>query len=394
MTKFVSLFSGCGGFDYGFSRHFQCAGAYDIESIAIDSYRKNFSSEAFIHDLSGFDLPNQSSLTDVDILLSGSPCQGFSTIGKRRVDDPRNLLIYAAPEIAKQLKPKIVICENVPGVKAGQHAKFWSELKQRLFVQGYRVEEFFYDFSNYGLAQTRRRLFLIAYKGRKIDRKFLELTKCKPNTLKEVLKNVGLAEGHGRRVGLTQKDLQISRMIAEGKKLSNVRGGNNSVHTWTIPEVFGDVKNSEKQLLEALLRYRRRFRVRDFGDADPVSIRILDEHYKKPYKRDLKSLIKKKYVVEKGDGLYDLKGSFNGKYRRLSYDKPSYTVDTNFGNPKYFLHPKEDRGFSVREAARIQGFPDDFIFDGSISQQFRLIGNAVPPYISEKLAKIIRDAFY
>jgi len=334
VAKFISLFSGCGGFDYGFSQHFQCAGAYDIEPVAIDSYQRNFSSDAFIHDLSEFDLPNQSSLTDIDILLSGSPCQGFSTIGKRRIDDPRNKLIYAAPEIAKKLKPKIVICENVPGVKAGQHSIFWDELKQRLLDQKYKVEEFVYDFSNHGLAQTRRRLFLIAYKGKKIDREALELSVSNQVTLKDVITNVDNIEDHAYRVRLAERD------------------------------------------------------------ADPVSIGTLEEHYKKPYKKNLKSLINKGYVVEKAEGLYDLKGSFNGKYRRLSYDKPSYTVDTNFGNPKYFLHPKEDRGFSVREAARIQGFPDKFVFEGSVSQRFRMIGNAVPPNISEKLAKIIKDVFY
>jgi len=394
VAKFISLFSGCGGFDYGFSQHFQCAGAYDIEPVAIDSYQRNFSSDAFIHDLSEFDLPNQSSLTDIDILLSGSPCQGFSTIGKRRIDDPRNKLIYAAPEIAKKLKPKIVICENVPGVKAGQHSIFWDELKQRLLDQKYKVEEFVYDFSNHGLAQTRRRLFLIAYKGKKIDREALELSVSNQVTLKDVITNVDNIEDHAYRVRLAEKDLEISKKISQGKKLSNVRGGDNSVHTWNIPDIFGEVSTSEQELLEALLKFRRRFRVRDFGDADPVSIGTLEEHYKKPYKKNLKSLINKGYVVEKAEGLYDLKGSFNGKYRRLSYDKPSYTVDTNFGNPKYFLHPKEDRGFSVREAARIQGFPDKFVFEGSVSQRFRMIGNAVPPNISEKLAKIIKDVFY
>lgn len=394
MTNFISLFSGCGGFDLGFSKYFQCKGAYDIEPIVIDTYRKNFSSDAFVHDLSNFDLPNIESLSSVDVLLAGSPCQGFSTIGKRRLDDPRNELLFVAPEIAKKINPKIAICENVPGAKSGQHAKYWEELKSRFRAQGYNIEEFSYDFSKYGLAQTRRRLFLIAYKGKKISRESLELKKASPVSLRDVLAGVALVQGYDQRIKLTDNDLQISQMIPQGKKLSNVRGGSNSVHTWSIPDVFGEVTDDERELLETLLKYRRRFRVRNFGDADPVADNTLENHYKKPYKRNLRSLIKKGYVVVKGEGLYDLKGAFNGKYRRLSYEKPSYTVDTNFGNPKYFLHPDENRGFSIREAARIQSFPDHFVFEGTTLQQFRMIGNAVPPHISEKLAKVIREIFY
>lgn len=67
------------------------------------------------------------------------------------------------------------------------------------------------------------------------------------------------------------------------------------------------------------------------------------------------------------------------------------TVDTRFGNPIYFLHPEEDRGFTVREAARIQGFPDDFVFKGSLVEMYRMIGNAVPPPLSEIVANIVRD---
>ncbi|HMG66240.1 MAG TPA: DNA cytosine methyltransferase, partial [Chitinophagaceae bacterium] len=78
--------------------------------------------------------------------------------------------------------------------------------------------------------------------------------------------------------------------------------------------------------------------------------------------------------------------TFNGKYRRLCYTKVSPTVDTRFGNPKYFLHPEEHRAITVREAARIQGFPDNFIFKGNKAEQYRMIGNAVPPKMSHWLA--------
>ena len=71
--------------------------------------------------------------------------------------------------------------------------------------------------------------------------------------------------------------------------------------------------------------------------------------------------------------------------------EPSTTVDTRFGNPIYFLHPEEDRGFTVREAARIQGFPDNFVFGGSLVEMYRMIGNAVPPPLSEIIADIVKN---
>ena len=100
-------------------------------------------------------------------------------------------------------------------------------------------------------------------------------------------------------------------------------------------------------------------------------------------------------LTEKGylksvEGGVDLVGTFNGKFRRLAWDKPSCTVDTRFGSPRYFLHPSQQRGFTVREAARIQGFDDSYIFAGSEKSQYRLIGNAVPPPLGELAAKFAK----
>jgi DNA (cytosine-5)-methyltransferase 1 len=86
-----------------------------------------------------------------------------------------------------------------------------------------------------------------------------------------------------------------------------------------------------------------------------------------------------------------LSHTFNGKYRRLSYAHPSPAVDTRFGTPAYYLHPEEPRGFTAREAARIQGFPDSFFFEGTKATQFKMIGNAVPPPVAESIATAIKE---
>jgi len=394
MSSYISLFCGCGGFDYGFSHHFECLGAYDYEKTAVDTFKENLSDKVFLHDLSDINLPNLHEAKQAEILLAGSPCQGFSTVGLRKFDDPRNALIYKAAEIAGVVNPKVVICENVPAVKSGKHAAYWNNLISKFEGLGYHTEEFLYDLSKYGLAQTRKRLFLIAYKGERVDRAHLELEESGELNLGGVLDGVEGVSDHSVNGFVRDIDKEIASKIAPGQKLSNVRGGVNAVATWHIPQVYGHITDSEQELLEHIRALRRRYRVRKSGDADPVSSELLRKYHGESYKKDLISLISKGYVVEKGHELFDLKGTFNGKYRRLRLDKPSYTVDTNFGNPRYFIHPVEDRGFSVREAARIQGFPDSFVFKGGIAHQYRMVGNAVPPVISRKIASKISKVFF
>jgi len=181
----------------------------------------------------------------------------------------------------------------------------------------------------------------------------------------------------------------IAKRIGPGQKLCNVRGGPRSVHTWEIPEVFGGTTKSERALLEGIMYLRRKLRCRDSGDADPVSGSDLYRFLGVPVLRTLDALIAKSYVREV-DGKYDLAQSFNGKFRRLAWDRPSYTVDTRFGDPRYFLHPDSNRGLTVREAARIQGFPDSFVFDGPERVQYKMVGNAVPPPVGHAVAEFVQ----
>jgi DNA (cytosine-5)-methyltransferase 1 len=102
----------------------------------------------------------------------------------------------------------------------------------------------------------------------------------------------------------------------------------------------------------------------------------------------IKELIKKGYLCKKKRGV-DLARAFNGWFRRLNGTGFSPTVDTRFGRSNYFLHPTKNRGLTVREAARLQTFPDSFIFEGTVAEQYRMIGNAVPPKLAEVIARYI-----
>ncbi|MFU1517785.1 DNA cytosine methyltransferase [Vreelandella alkaliphila] len=387
--NFVSLFAGCGGMDLGFKKAgFNPVVAYDIWNVAIENYRKNIGDHGQVVDLSSWSKPKD---LKCDLVLAGSPCQGFSTIGKRDLEDPRNSLIKKAVEIALSLKPKIIVLENVPGLLQGKHKKYWSFIINELQSKGYQTKTFLLDARDFGLPQSRRRVFIIASSSKTDFDAFNFSSEIKP--LSECLENVlGLPNHDPNILDLKSKDYIIASKIMPGKKLCNVRGGEASVHTWDIPEVFGNISKKERLVLEAIMRLRRRNRRREIGDADPVEIEKINLEV--GFRSDLlvSKLIDKGYVRVVG-GFYDLANTFNGKYRRADPNGISYTVDTRFGDPKCFLHPVENRGFSVREAARIQGFPDDYIFTGNKRDQYKMIGNAIPPImakgIAEKILQII-----
>lgn len=386
--RFVSLFSGCGGLDLGFIKAgFIPVAAYDIWPLAVENYRQNIGQHAHIWDLSKGILPKQDRC---DVVLAGSPCQGFSTAGKRQFDDPRNGLLQSAVSIAIGLVPKVMVFENVPGLLQGAHKKHFESACNKLHAAGYRTRTVVVDARDSGIPQSRRRVILVAWNtGANFDP---VIAVRDPTTLEQAIANVvGLPNHEPVGIERGSADIKIAARINAGQKLCNVRAGNASVHTWQIPEVFGEVTRTEKELLEMVMRLRRRLRVRDVGDADPVPRQALEEELGRKVAKEIRGLVRKGYLREI-DRAVDLTQTFNGKYRRASPSGVSYTVDTRFGDYRYFLHPVEQRGFTVREAARIQGFPDTYKFSGPVREQFRLVGNAVPPTMGMLVGEMIKPA--
>jgi DNA (cytosine-5)-methyltransferase 1 len=273
--------------------------------------------------------------------------------------------------------PKVLVVENVSGSLSGDHSRYWEALNYTMRLAGYRTNTMRLQAADLGMAQLRRRVLFFAWRtGRDIR---FTAPSLPPGKLRTVLEGVGNQPNHNpRRLQRHSRDWQIAQHIKPGQKLSNVRGGQNAVATWDIPTIFGSITEHERTVLELLRRLRRQERQRDHGDADPVSIARLEAALGDHFHRLLEGLISKGYL-RRIDGGVDLVGTFNGKFRRLAWDRPSCTVDTRFGAPRYFLHPSQQRGFTVREAARIQGFPDTYVFRGNENAQYRVIGNAVPP---------------
>ncbi len=390
-SSFVSLFCGCGGLDLGFIQAgFRCRAAFDSDPVSVVTYRQNLG-DATLLDLSRNQIAFDA-LQGSDLVLAGPPCQGFSTLGKRNPEDVRNDLLVTAGRIALRIRPKVILVENVVGVIAGRQKRYWNYLLQLLRDAGYSALELRCEASQMGVPQRRTRMVMLAW-----------------NTGSNLLPILPTRHGHSLALAIqsveglpnhTPKYLEpgsklskIANRIGPGQKLSNVREGPRSVHTWDIAEVFGNTSARERNLLRVLLRLRRRQRRRDNGDADPVSARMLTRHLRIPVTPLLQRLQRAGYIRRLGC-YYDLCHTFNGKFRRLRSDEVVPTVDTRFGDPWYFLHPTENRAFTVREAARFQGFPDWFEFPNESRSTFRLIGNAVPPPMARCLADFIRKALF
>lgn len=383
---FASLFSGCGGFDLGFtSCGFRSKGAFDFDSEAVENFRLNVGIAVNRVDLTN-GIPAEHLFYDIDALIAGPPCQGFSTAGKRLVNDERNHLLTLTGTLARRVFPKVLVVENVSGALSGEHAKYLKSLNNSMRDAGYRTHTICCQAADMGMAQLRRRIFFFAWRtGINIE---FTLPKLPVGDLRSVLRGASKLPNHDPlKLIKDSREWSIAGRIKPGQKLCNVRGGPNAVPTWDIPEVFGSVTKHERTVLELLRRLRRQDRRRDHGDADPVSFARLEAALGSKFLKLVEGLILKGYLKRVEDGV-DLVGTFNGKFRRLEWDKPSCTVDTRFGSPRYFLHPSQQRGFTVREAARIQGFPDSYVFQGTTQAQYRVIGNAVPPPLGAFAAEL------
>lgn len=383
-----SLFSGCGGFDIGFEQEgFRLISAFDIDPQVVAAYNENVAPVASVCDLS-VETPQ----IKPDVLIAGSPCQGFSTAGKRVLNDPRNDLLIRAGQIALALKPKVFVLENVPAAISGRHGSRWDLVERMLKDAGYHVARIIAEGPMSGVPQLRKRLFLLSWTGNGTIRCEPEVKKAP--RLQTSLANVEGLSGHDPiLMARSSREKKIAARIGPGQKLCNVRISPAAVPTWDIPEVFGRVSASERRVLEAIVRLRRRDRRRDFGDADPVSQSAVSASLRRPCETDIRRMIEAGYLRRVGRYI-DLKHTYNGKFRRLSLDGLSPTVDTHFGDPGLFLHPTADRGLTPREAARIQGFADGFKITGPRTPAFRMIGNAVPPPMASRLAKFIRETIF
>ncbi len=352
--KVLDLFSGCGGFSYGFQEaEFNVVLGVDNAPIALKTFKLNHTnSEVFNIDLSKDENLKEivaflKSKGGVDIIIAGPPCQGFSLTGSRKEDDERNRLFYAVFAIAKLLKerPKAIIIENVPGLATLYKGKAKKEIERNFKESGYTYNSQILYAPNYGVPQIRKRLFF-----------------------------VGLQKKYGV-FDFPEPILEEKDYVTCGDAISD------------LPTLESDLgKESVPYTSEALNEYQKKMREK----SD-----IIHNHIGTKHTDLVKSVIAQ---VPEGGNHKDLpKGvgesrKFNEAWTRYHSKKPSKTIDTGHRN---HFHYKFNRVPTVRENARLQSFPDNFIFLGTKTNQYRQVGNAVPPllgyYIALKLKEVLNN---
>lgn len=361
--KYFDLFSGCGGMSWGFHEaQIENTGAVDFWEPAEIVYKKNYPKSEF-RKLDLFDNKNikevilwQKKLKP-DIIIGGPPCQGFSTLGKRSSTDRRNNLVKTFLDIAKSIGPKFFILENV---KAIVNTKYDEKITYAEFIKKhslkstkslpfkYNVHCFVLNSIHFGTAQTRQRAFFIGV------RNDLSLSS-------EQIKSM-IDKYYEPALNLEDVIFDLPRLAAgegEEKLIFNNRAIFNHKAMGHGVELVNRLK------------------------CVPPGGGLLDvkDHLLTPHLQKMKS------------GAYGSGGHVKNIYGRLEWNKPSGTIIAGMDKITCgrYVHPEDDRLLTVRECARIQSFPDNFIFTGGLVTQYYLVGNSVPPKMSHVLARTILD---
>jgi len=398
--------------DIGFQQAgFDVIWANDIDKSACQTYSNNLSDQ-----IQNADVKNISSdeIPQADVVIGGFPCQGFSIIGTRRLNDERNFLYQSMKRIIHDKNPKFFVAENVKGLTNIAKGKVLETILQEFRDIGYTVDWRILNAQDFGLPQHRERVIIIGNRigvenpfpsptHGLISANTVIQSSLFPSSSPLLMPYLTLRDAIGdieeletlpnHQVELIWKTrhpewLEIMNHISEGQKLCNIRLGERSVHTWDIPKVYGEVSTVERNVLMAIAAHRRHKRYGE-KDGNPLALSDIYPLIKiENLPEVLDCLVQKEYLIRVEDK-FELKNSFNGLFRRLRWSEPSEAVLTVFNSPRYYIHPSQDRPFSVREVARIQGFPDDFIFFGTLKDQYTQIGNAVPPLLARKIAEQI-----
>lgn len=423
----VSLFAGCGGLDLGFREHgFDMIYAADNDPEAVEAFRYNIGDHIKLRDVRDANFREDVlAIGRADVVLGGFPCQGFSKAGPKKSDDVRNNLYQEMHWAISTLNPKIFIAENVDGLSQNFGGTLLRAIVDDFSNLGYRVEYRIIDAVAFGVPQHRRRIIFVGVRAdqpefcwpeathrlprrngeAEIKTRESDLFSFKPEiqlsepvSIDQAISNlpsIGTIADHIVTSDWPEKYNYIIRAIKPGQKLCNVRHAATSVYSWQIPDAFGYASDKQIKILEAIGANRRHKKYGSIPNGNPLSKLDIEQILGHSVDdNDLDRLLDLGYL-KIISGKFDLKGAMfcSGLFKRPIKTAPSPTVLTNFHNPRYFIHPTEDRPFSIRECARLQGFPDSFQFIAagvSLVGAYRLIGNAVPPPVGRALALATR----
>ncbi len=338
----IDLFCGAGGLSSGFeAAGFTVLLGNDIDEVAGRTFAANHNGAVFlpgsVQDISAAQLLRNSGLAkgELTCLVGGPPCQGFSVYNHQRgMHDQRSHLFKDYLRIVAGLLPQWIVMENVTGLLSIEGGRVIGQISCALQDLGYRVEWRVLKTEDYGVAQERRRVVFIGTRT------------------KHAVQFPALTHGIGKKPFVT-----IKQAIGDLPALENggkYAGAKPNLHNHAAPKL------SEINL-------RRMKHIPPGGSWRDIPVALLPEGMKKAKRSD-----------------------HTKRYGRMKWDGLSCTIltkcDVHWGA---YIHPEQDRAISVREAARLQSFPDNFVFSGSMTDQFVQVGNSVPPLMAQRIAETI-----
>lgn len=343
----IDLFAGVGGLSLGFEMEgFDILLANEFDQSIATAYKENHkSSNVVVGDITSLDLSKVFGeyVNKIDVVIGGPPCQGFSQKGKRKtINDERNFLFKHYVEVVKFVKPKYFVMENVPNLLTAEKGFFLNEIKGLFKGYGYSIRYGVLNAADYGVPQNRRRAIIIG--------KYLATPPELPLPCKQ--------------------KVTIWDAISDLAYLESGEG-----------EFEQEYRNSPKSDYEKKMRKGSKILYNHM--ATKHSALALERLSLIPPNAG-KEVLPKEHIT---------KSVYSGTWSRMKQNDVAVTITTRFDTPSSgkFTHPFLNRAITVREAARLQSFPDTFKFIGSKMSQMKQVGNAVPPLLARKIARVIMN---
>ena len=353
--KAVDLFCGAGGLSSGLKKSgFDVALGVDIDQAALRTYKKNIKRAKVLNKdiglVSSEEIEKLAGIKKGDcFLLAGCPpCQGFSNLGKRDVDDVKNKLVYEFVRLIFELEPCFILMENVPGMSKGVGKEIFSDVVEKL-KKKYCVQYSTLNAADYGVPQIRKRLVMHGVR-KDVYANLLEILKED-----EISLLPKATHSKNKKDGL-KKWVTVRETIMD---LPELKAGEEAECIGTANHIARKLSKTNEKRLDNIRK--------NGGDRANVANELQLECHKK------------KNV------------SYTDTYGIINLDKPAPTITsgcTTISKGRYG-HPTQNRGLSVREAARLQSFDDKFIFIGNMGEMSLQVGNAVPPKLAQASAREI-----
>ena len=351
--KAIDLFCGAGGLSTGLKKSgFRLCLGVDIDEKALKTYKCNLKrTKVLKEDIKKVTGEKITELTGINrrdnFLLAGCPpCQGFSSLGKRDANDEKNELVYEYIRIINELEPSFILMENVPGMSTGVGKEIFKQVVKEL-KENYHVEYATLNAADFGVPQIRKRLVLHGIRNDVYDN--LGLDKEKQKLLPKPTHSKEKKKGYRKWVTVRKAIFDLP-ILGAGESYDD-----------------GIIKNHKaRSLSETNIERLREIRLHG-GDREMISEELQLECHKKE------------------------NVSYTDTYGIIDPDKPAPTITsgcTIISKGRY-CHPTQNRGLSIREAARLQSFDDKFEFQGNMGEMSLQIGNAVPPKLAQASGKVI-----